>query len=76
SAERMTPFGLRRMANAIDVLYDQQIRLDLITAENFTDSFTQLPELEASRLHSRINALNPADDQALTTLTTLEGSAV
>lgn len=76
SAERMTPFGLRRMANTIDVLYDQQIRLDLITAENFTDSFAQLPELEAARLHSRINALNPAHDHAPAAITTREGSVV
>lgn len=72
----MTPFGLRRMANTIDVLYDQQIRLDLITAENFTDSFAQLPELEAARLHSRINALNPAHDHAPAAITTREGSVV
>lgn len=60
----MTPFGLRRLANAIDVLYDQDIRLDLILEEDFSDSLTHLPELEAARLISRLNALQSANSQA------------
>ncbi|GAA1496345.1 cell division protein ZapE [Paeniglutamicibacter kerguelensis] len=58
SAE-MTPFGLRRLANAIDVLYDHGIRLDLLMDGNFADSLSLLPELDASRLESRLNALRP-----------------
>ena len=56
SAE-MTPFGLRRLANAIDVLYDHGIRLDLLIDGDFTDSLSLLPDLDASRLESRLNAL-------------------
>ena len=59
SAE-MTPFGLRRLANAIDVLYDHGIRLDLLIDGDFADSLSLLPDLDASRLKSRLNALRSA----------------
>ncbi len=55
----MTPFGLRRLANAIDVLYDHGIRLDLLIDGDFADSLSLLPELDAARLESRLNALRP-----------------
>ena len=53
----MTPFGLRRLANAIDVLYDHDIRVDLLIQRDFTESFRHLPALDAARLESRLNAL-------------------
>ena len=62
--ETMTPFGLRRLANAIDVLYDQDIRLDLILEDDFSDALQHLPELDAARLISRLNALQSANSQA------------
>lgn len=62
--ETMTPFGLRRLANAIDVLYDQDIRLDLILKDDFSDALQHLPELDAARLISRLNALQSANPQA------------
>ncbi|WP_181149823.1 cell division protein ZapE [Arthrobacter sp. MYb227] len=62
--ETMTPFGLRRLANAIDVLYDQDIRLDLILEADFGEALNHLPELDAARLISRLNALQSANSQA------------
>lgn len=53
----MTPFGLRRLANTIDVLYDHGIRLDLLASGDFSDSLNHLPSLDAARLESRLNAL-------------------
>lgn len=70
---RMTPYGLRRLANVIDVLYDHQVRLDMFVEDGFTDSFNHLPELEAARLRSRINALDTGNAQALGITTSLEG---
>jgi cell division protein ZapE len=70
---RMTPFGLRRLANVIDVLYDHQVRLDLFVEDGFMDSFDHLPELEAARLRSRINALDPGIEQTAGRTTSLEG---
>lgn len=54
---QMTPFGLRRLANAIDVLYDHGNKLDLLIDDDFADSLCHLPELDASRLQSRLSAL-------------------
>ena len=62
--EKMTPFGLRRLANSIDVLYDQDIRLDLILEDDFSDGLKHLPELDAARLISRLNALQSANSPA------------
>lgn len=56
-SSEMTPFGLRRLANTIDVLYDHGIRLDLLADGDFTDSLNHLPGLDAARLESRLNAL-------------------
>ncbi|MFL4474754.1 cell division protein ZapE [Paeniglutamicibacter sp. MACA_103] len=70
---RMTPFGLRRLANVIDVLYDHQVRLDLFVEDGFTDSFDHLPELEAARLRSRINALDSGTAPTAARTTSLEG---
>lgn len=69
ASRSMTPFGLRRMANAIDVLYDHDIRLDLLVHEDFSESLKHLPELDAARLASRLNAL-----QNDVTQTTTEGA--
>lgn len=71
---RMSPFGLRRLANVIDVLYEHQIRLDLFVEEGFTDSFGHLPELEAARLRSRINALDSGTGESAGRTTYLEGA--
>lgn len=63
----MTPFGLRRLANAIDVLYDHGIRLDLMVEGDFSESLSLLPGLDAARLESRLNALRqPAPDDDAT----------
>ena len=65
-AAAMTPFGLRRLANAIDVLYDHDIRLDLLAQGDFSESLGHLPELDAARLASRLNALQTAATQPTT----------
>ncbi|WP_411733885.1 cell division protein ZapE [Paeniglutamicibacter sp.] len=69
----MTPFGLRRLANVIDVLYDHQVRLDLFVEDGFVDSFGHLPELEAARLRSRVNALRSGLEPSGGKTTSLEG---
>ncbi len=62
----MTPFGLRRLANTIDVLYDHDIRLDLLAHDDFAESLGHLPELDAARLASRLNALQSLSKQPTT----------
>ncbi|MDQ0093549.1 cell division protein ZapE [Paeniglutamicibacter psychrophenolicus] len=65
-AAAMTPFGLRRLANAIDVLYDHNIRLDLLAQDDFSESLSHLPELDAARLASRLNALQTTATRPIT----------
>ncbi|MHA7243970.1 AFG1/ZapE family ATPase [Paeniglutamicibacter antarcticus] len=56
-AETMTAFGLRRLAKLIDVLYDREIRLDLLVTADSMASLHHLPPSDAARLTSRLNAL-------------------
>lgn len=53
----MSPFGLRRFGNVIDVLYDKDLRLDLIVAGELEPALALLPPADAARLKSRLAAL-------------------
>lgn len=57
AGEKMSPFGLRRFGNVIDVLYDQDLRLDLVVDGELEPALALLPPADAARLKSRLAAL-------------------
>ncbi|GAA4379002.1 cell division protein ZapE [Paeniglutamicibacter cryotolerans] len=57
AGDAMSPFGLRRFGNVIDVLYDKDLRLDLVVDGELEPALTLLPPADAARLRSRLAAL-------------------
>lgn len=57
AGDAMSPFGLRRFGNVIDVLYDKDLRLDLVVDGELEPALALLPPADAARLKSRLAAL-------------------
>lgn len=66
-AKAMTPFGLRRPTNVIDVLHDRGIWLDSIIVADFTVAPHRLPPpLHAPQLASPLNSFQSPDTESAT----------
>ncbi|MEE1621193.1 cell division protein ZapE [Zafaria sp. Z1313] len=55
--DRLTPYALRRFGNVVDVLYERDVRLDLIGGGSFEEAGSLIPPADAARLFSRLSAL-------------------